>query len=125
MSVNIMNYKFLSVIHAVYLLFVLRFFKTKYSLAHPITFFSNKLLYHPIGYSNVSRSPICKLGHVLSWYLSAFILIRGILFVKNRKFFRVLSLVVLCSALMLSLLNFNAVVLLLPHFFIEYFVYIN
>ena len=127
MCVNYMNLIF-SFIHSIYIIYVLRFFKTKYSLAHPVTYFDDKLLHHPIGKSEESRSPVCKLGHILSWYLALFVLLRGIVLNKYKKCRDVsknISLVILCLTITLSFLNFNVIVLLLPHFFIEYFMYIN
>ena len=74
-----------ALIHSLYVIYVLNFFKTTYSIAHPITYFSNDLLYHPIGKSDTPTSKVCKLGNLLSWYLAAFIFIRGCLiyFKKN------------------------------------------
>ena len=115
-----------SVFHSLYILYVLRFFKTRYSLAHPVTYFNDDLLHHPIGKSDVKRSPVCKLGHMLSWYLAAFVLIRGLILSKYKCYniVRNISLSIFCLTIMLSFLNFNVVALLLPHFLIEYFVYI-
>ena len=116
-----------SVIHSLYIIYVLRFFKTKYSLAHPATYFSSDILHHPIGKSDEARSPVCKLGHILSWYLATFVILRQLLlfkYTKCQKMVKKLSLIILCLTITLSFLNFNVVVLLLPHFFIEYFVYI-
>ena len=38
----------LALIHSIYIIYVLNYFKTRYNFAHPITYFNNKLLYHPI-----------------------------------------------------------------------------
>lgn len=111
----------IGIIHSIYIIFILNFFKTKYSLAHPMTYFSNKLIYHPIGISDTPRSNVCKLGHILSYYLAAFILIRSILIYNNKYnyFLKNSSLIVLVLGIILSMLNFNVVVYLIPHFIIE------
>ena len=115
-----------SVLHSLYILYVLRFFKTRYSLAHPVTYFNDDLLHHPIGKSDVPRSPVCKLGHMLSWYLAVFVLLRGLVLSKYKchDVVRNITLSILCLTITLSFLNFNVIALLLPHFLIEYFVYI-
>ena len=117
----------LIILHSIYITYVLRFLKTKYSLAHPATYFENKLLYHPIGISKNPRSPVCKLGNELSLYLSLFILIRGILIYNkyNLKQIKNITLIVLTLTITLSLLNLNVIFLLIPHFLIEYFFYFN
>ena len=112
----------LSIIQSIYIIFILNFFKTTYSLAHPITYFSNSLLYHPIGISKEPRSMICKLGHKMSYYLALFILLRGLLLSHTKKYSKLLkysSLLILIFTVTLSMLNLNAVIYLLPHFYIE------
>ena len=112
----------ISIIQALYIIFILNFFKTKYSFAHPITFFSNSLLYHPIGVSKEPRSMICKLGHQMSYYLALFIVLRGFILTYTKKYTVILkniSLIILIFTVTLSMLNLNAVIYLLPHFYIE------
>ena len=66
----------LSFLQAFYIIYMLNYFKTRYSLSHPATLFTSKLLYHPIGVSNKPISNVCKLGHILSWYYGGFIILR-------------------------------------------------
>ena len=111
-----------ALIHSLYIIYVLNYFKTTYSIAHPITYFSNDLLYHPIGKSDTPTSKVCKLGNLLSWYLAGFILIRGFLiyFKKNKILpLKKISLIILILGIMLSIMNLNVVLYLLPHFIIE------
>ena len=117
---------FLSIIHSIYIIYILNYFKTKYSLAHPFTYFNSDLLYHPIGKSNESNSKVCKLGNILSWWLAGFIILRGILLYNNNytKNLRKISLLLLILAVMLSMLNLNVVIYLIPHFIIEKLFYI-
>ena len=114
----------LALIHSVYIIYILNYFKTKYSIAHPITYFNNDLLYHPIGKSDVPSSKVCKLGNMLSWYLGGFIIVRSIFYTRCTNFFKKLSLVVLILAVTLSMLNLNVVLYLVPHFIIEIY-YLN
>jgi hypothetical protein len=110
-----------SVIHSLYIIYVLNYYKTNYSFAHPITYFNNSLLYHPIGKSNIPSSKVCKLGNMLSWYLALFILIRGFL-IYNKQYSLILkrlSLLLLIIGVTMSMLNLNVVIYLIPHFIIE------
>ena len=116
----------LPIIHSIYIIYVLNYFKTKYSLAHPFTYFNSELLYHPIGKSDKPGSKVCKLGNILSWWLVGFIIIRGVLLYNNMftKKIRTLSLLLLILAVLLSMLNLNVVLYLIPHFIIEKLFYI-
>ena len=113
----------LSFFQSIYIIYMLNYFKTKYSLSHPATYFENKLLYHPIGVSDKPVSNICQLGHILSWFLATFIIIRSIFLVKNIyvNVFKLLTLITLILGIVLSMMNFNAVVYLIPHFILEYY----
>ena len=115
-----------SIIHGLYIIFILNYFKTKYNFAHPITYFNNNLLYHPIGKSKIPSSKVCKLGNILSWWLVLFIIMRGF-FVQQQLYISVLrqmTLIVLILTVMLSMLNLNVIIYLIPHYIIEY-VYIK
>ena len=107
-----------SIIEAVYVIYILNFYKTKYSFAHPLTYFENKILYHPIGKSSEPISNICKLGNIGAFFIAAYIILR--IFYKNE--FSVLNKLVVFIVFVMSLLNFNAVIYLLPYFCIEYLV---
>jgi len=112
----------LSVIQGVYIVYILNFFKTRYSLAHPLSNFSNDYLKHPIGMNNQPISNICEFGHQVSWFLALFIILRSIF--KNR-FTKHISIIVLIITATFSMLNFNAVIYLLPHFAIEIYLIKN
>ena len=76
----------LSIIQALYIIFILNFFKTKYSFAHPLSNFSSDYFRHPIGVNNESISNICEFGHQSSWFLAIFIIIRSIFITKFTRF---------------------------------------
>lgn len=117
------NIKLFSIIEAFYVIFMLNYFKTRYSLAHPLSNFNNNYLKHPIGVSENPVSNICKFGHSASWFLAAFILLR-ISFVKS-KITKYVSIFVLIIVTSLSLLNFNAVLYLMPFFIYEIYLLKN
>ena len=117
------NIKIFSIIEAFYVIFMLNYFKTRYSLAHPLSNFNNNYLKHPIGVSEKPVSNICEFGHSASWFLAAFILLR-ISFVKS-KITKYVSIFVLIIVASLSLLNFNAVLYLMPFFIYEIYLLKN
>ena len=121
-----MNNLFLvTVIQAVYVVYMLRYFKTRYSLAHPLVNFKSEWLHHPVG---VSREPIvniCPFGQ------QGGLLIAGLLFVRlyiaqqgkvSSKVLKMYSRMGTFLIFLFSLLNMNAVVYLIPFFISEYYV---
>ena len=114
----------LAIVESIYVIYIMNFFKTRYSLAHPLTYFNSEFLYHPIGHSDRPICNICKLGNYGAYLIALFILLRMVFIIqyKNKNIIstvKMLSLMVLIIVFTLSLMNFNAVVYLLPYFFIE------
>lgn len=112
----------ISVVEAVYVIYIMNFFKTKYSLAHPLTYFENKLLYHPIGTASKPICNICPLGNIGAYFIAAFIILRTVLLYTNPKqknSIKMASIFVLLVVAVLSLLNFNAVAYLIPYYVFE------
>jgi hypothetical protein len=113
-----------AVIESIYVIYILNYFKTRFSLAHPLTYFDNKLLYHPIGKSKKPICNICKLGNYGAYIISLFVLIRMIILIQfndqlTKKMVKTFSYIVLVIVFMLSLLNFNALLYLSPYFIAE------
>lgn len=102
---------------------MLNFFKTCYSVAHPLSYFENSYLYHPIGKSDKPNSKVCLFGHQVAWLLAGFVIIRNIMIVKNygKNFLRKMSTLILIISVIMSMLNFNVVLYLLPHYILEYY----
>ena len=63
-------------IEIVYVIYILRFFKTRYSLAHPMVKFNSEYLKHPIGKFDAPQSNICKFGHDGAIIIALLILLR-------------------------------------------------
>ena len=112
----IRNNQELAILVAVYVIYMLNFFKIRYSIAHPYTYFKNPILFHPIKNTKEPRSMICQFGHIGGWFLGAFIILRQ--FIKVPEKFNKL---VFFSVLAVSMINLNAVVYLIPYFVYEYF----
>ena len=125
LTINIMKISLncMSLIEIIYVIFFLNYFKTKYSIAHPLSYFDNKYLYHPIGKSDIPVSNVCKFGQDASWLIVSFILIRTIV-VSNKLFginlIRNVSSFTLITIIIFSLLNFNVLLYLVPFFITEY-----
>ena len=113
----------ISLIEIIYVIFFLNYFKTKYSIAHPLSYFDNKYLYHPIGKSDIPVSNVCKFGQDASWLIGLVILIRTIV-VSNKllgiNLIRNFSSFTLITIIIFSLLNFNVLLYLVPFFITEY-----
>lgn len=123
-----MNLLLVSIIEAIYIVYMLNFFKTKYSLAHPFTYFSGEYIKHPIGIGDKPRSNICRFGHDVSWILACYVIIRGYLLqykVVKRKILVNLNKLALVTVFCFSLMNFNAIVYLIPFFITEICLFIK
>ena len=118
-----MNLVLLGIAQSLYIVYMLNYFKTCYSVAHPLTYFENSYLYHPIGKADKPISNVCEFGHQASWLLAGFIIIRNILISQKigRNVLRKFSTLVLIITLIMSMLNFNVVLYLLPHYILEYY----
>lgn len=114
-----MNIFLLSLVEALYIIYMLNYFKTKYSLAHPLSNYDNNYLKHPIGVSDKPISNICNFGHQASWLLGLYVILRAVLLPKYKKVLRLLSIIVLIITATVSLLNLNATVYLIPYFIFE------
>jgi hypothetical protein len=103
---------------------MLNYYKTTYNFAHPFTYFSNKLLYHPVNELTTPINPVCKLGNILSWYFAGYLIIRGLIldyFLQYKVIFNIIHKFIIFSGIILSLLNFNVTLFLFPIFIIEIF----
>jgi len=110
-----------AVVESIYVIYMLNFFKTRYSLAHPLTYFNNSILYHPIGKAEQPICNICTLGNYGAYLIALFALLRMIVLTQspkkeNIRTIKVISYMGIITVFTLSLLNFNAVVYLLPYF---------
>jgi hypothetical protein len=113
---------YITVLVAVYIIYVLNYFKTTYSIAHPISYFKYKYMFHPIYNTKTKKSMICQFGHDASWFIALFLLTR-IYIIKHKiiptKQIKQISTMVLWSVFIVSLVNLNAVLYLLPYFIFE------
>ena len=100
---------------------MLCFFKTKYSVAHPLSHFNNDIFHHPIGIKKEPKNMICVFGHYMAYIISIFILFRELILknitLKNNylKYHNILIYILF----ILCLINFNALLYMLPIFLFE------
>jgi hypothetical protein len=113
----------LSVVLAVYVVYVLNYFKTIYSIAHPLSYFKYRYMFHPIYNTKTKKSMICQFGHDASWFIALFLLVR--LYVSHKKMvsnklIKQFSKLVALLVFTISLVNLNAVLYLIPYFIHEF-----
>ena len=112
----------IAITEAVYVIYMLNFFKTRYSLAHPLSNFEDSYFKHPIGISKEKESKICRFGRDGSFLLAGFLIGKYILFEKNfikKELYFSLGRLGLITVFILSLMNLNALVYLIPFFVYE------
>jgi hypothetical protein len=115
----------LSIIEAFYVIYMLRYFKTKININHPlesnITNISSYLL-HPIN-SQKYESKICDFGKDSSFLIAFYLIVRFLL----KKYFKIYNSSfnkgIIIIILILSLMNMNAFIYLLPFFIYEFLFY--
>ena len=108
-----------SLIEAIYIIYMLRFFKTKISINHPLEkniITINDYFIHPFK-STLYESKICQFGKDASLLLGGYLIFRY-LFYKKIKF-NFYDKVVLFITFLFSLLNMNAFVYLIPFYLFE------
>lgn len=113
---------FFTLLLSFYIIYMLTYFKTRYSLAHPLSNFEDSYFKHPIGISKNKESKICRFGRDGSFLLAGFLLGKYILFrtkcIKKELYYS-LGRLGLITVLILSLMNLNAFVYLIPFFVYE------
>ena len=111
-----------TLLECIYIIYMMCFFKTKYSIAHPMSKFNNDLFHHPIGIKNEPKNMICLFGKIMSTIMSIFILVRYFFIKRNNKLnklYKKYHKSMIYILLTLCLINFNALLYLLPIFIIE------
>ena len=116
------NDLFLTLLLSIYIIYMLTYFKTRYSLAHPLSNFEDSYFKHPIGISKEKESKICRFGRDGSFLLAGFLIGKYILYeckyIKKELYFS-LGRLGLITVFILSLMNLNALVYLIPFFVYE------
>ena len=106
--------KWIIIFECMYLFYIFRHFKTSKSFTYDL-FIKNQYLQHPRGFYNSKENQICKFGQDAIIVLIS-ILLLPIVFQVSHFWIKAS----LCIALILSIININALVYLLPVVFIEF-----
>ena len=129
----------LSIIEAIYIVYMLRYFKTTHSFEYgnnldnlyiiASMFGMNKdYIKHTTTSSNIPKSHICRFGKDVSWIISIFFILRAIIFFTNNdvKYWSWnTNIFIVAIIFVVSFMNFNVVVYLLPIFAIEIYLIVK
>lgn len=109
-----MKYTIIYLFLAVYLVYMLNWFKTTWNFAYPLSKFTSEYLAHPVTKLTSPINPVCKLGNMLSWVGAVVLICQGLSLDMYIPRFDRLYWICLSLAFGLSLMNFNVTVYLLP-----------
>ena len=106
----------ISVIEAVYVIYMFKYFKTTYSFNYlPLQFLDNSLyLKHQKNATNTPESHICLFGHDMAFVIAAFLILRNFIPCLMEYNTCILSLILIGC-----FLNLNAIAYILPVILIE------
>lgn len=124
------NMLLVSIIEALYLIYMFNFFKTTMAFHHPFEIFLtsfSEYVKHPIK-TGLYENKICRFGNDISYIFAIYIILRFILYKTNSIKQNMLCLInktLIYVAFVVSLLmNMNAVIYLIPLLLLEYYYFI-
>ena len=115
----------ISIIEAIYIIFMLNYFKTKIALDHGFVLdllkkigISSNSLNHQIYKLEEPVNMVCPFGHFISWFIALFLILRNYIpcLKKINRFIIILLFIG-------SWMNINVLIYLLPIFIIEIYLY--
>lgn len=113
--------KIISFLEAIYVIYMLNYFKTTVIMDFGLILYylkklgiNSKYLNHQITQINEPMNLVCPFGHLMSWFIAAFFILRNYSDVLN-KYNKCIVILIFIG----SLMNFNVVVYLLPIFILE------
>ena len=115
----------ITIIEIIYVYYMLNYFKTRYSIHHPLEYIVIHQLpdffRHPIGEYDYSNK-ICPFGHFASNILVLYLIGRYLILTRTKYKIKNINITIFVITLLFSLLNMNAFVYLLPYFIVEIYV---
>ena len=129
------NYLLISLFQAFYIIYILRYFKTKVSFHYGniqsyfiilgnILGIKNDYFEHPIYYSKKPINHVCRFGHQMALLIGLFLIIRCYFYSKNNKnIIKNVNYLVLILIFIGSFMNLNVTIYLIPYFISE--IYLN
>ena len=115
-----MNILLLSFLESFYIIYIMNFFKTRYNLAHPMTFIENDYFRHPVDISEEPRRMICRFGRNISWVIALYIFFRGVIEYYYKEKMTQITKIIMLLIFLGSMINFNVTIYFIPIFAIEY-----
>ena len=115
-----MNILLLSFLESFYIIYIMNFFKTRYNLAHPMTFIENDYFHHPVDISEEPRRMICRFGRNISWVIALYIFFRGVIEYYYKEKMTQITKIIMLLIFLGSMINFNVTIYFIPIFAIEY-----
>jgi hypothetical protein len=108
-------------VECLYIIFILIFFKTKYSFHHPLEIYIQKKTFidwisHPLQ-TNLYENKICFLGHIFAIVIVLWIIFKNNY--KNKTKFYIKKVIWILTILIGFILNFNFFIYLIPRFINE------
>ncbi len=112
----------LSIIEALYVIYMLNFYKSKTNYADPNVTFSNVFLAHPRVHSEVPVSMVCPAGNLMSLIFGTYLIVRE--FAEKTRpeeiiAFKVANTGIMVFGLAMASMNLNVLLYLSPIFLIE------
>lgn len=124
------NMLLVSIIEALYLIYMFNFFKTTIEFHHPFEIFLtsfSEYVKHPIK-TGLYENKICRFGNDISYVFAIYIILRFILYKTNsikKNTLCMINKTLIYVAFVVSLLmNMNAVIYLIPLLLLEYYYFI-
>ena len=117
-----MNIVSISILEAIYLVYMYNFFKTKYSIRHPMEYTitgNSNILKHPIS-TGIYENKVCRLGSYASIIGAILLIYRGLGNPTSKKYTKWIVILWLVIA---GLMNMNAFIYILPIACIEYYLH--
>ena len=121
-----MNIVLITTVEIIYLIYMFNFFKTTYSINHPLEFIvtnnMSDFFNHPI-MSGVYENKICSFGKLGSIIISLYLILRLFLNFYNKKFYYKLmkyNKYLFLIIFIICFMNLNAVIYFLPIFTYEF-----
>lgn len=111
-----------SLIEAIYIVYMLNFYKSKTNYADPNITFSNVFLAHPRTHSDVPVSMVCPAGNLMSWIFGTYLIAREFLektCPEEIIAYKAVNAGIMVFGLAMSSINFNVLLYLSPVFAIE------
>lgn len=122
-SLRMDTFAVVSVLEAVYIIYMFHFFRTRYSVHHPLEAVLTQnadVLRHPIA-TGLYESKICPLGSIVGIFVAIFILLRLRFRARCPRAFSIATKVIFSALALGALLsNMNAFIYIIPLLLVEY-----